>query len=365
MRYISRAKWIILVASVAAGVGAYFYSRTLPDYYKATINCVPATSDQGLLGGSGGLGGALKDIGLSKLGQSGGPSYEFIVIMESRQIRDSMIRSFDLIKDYGLESKPLKDVREEFEANLDLRQKAEGNYEITIWSKDPQQSVKMCEAFVRYVNQVANDVQRKDAHKTTLYLTNRVHAIDSLLGVLSTSLGKFSKEYLMFDPEAQATASAKAITEARATLLQQQTMLQLLENSYGPKDPQVVAQSAVVKNLEQQYQDLTNKPGFVGDFSLRDAAGIGAGYMRLLTEFEAHSKLKAFLLPTLEQARIDQQKSTPSLLIVDDPVQAEKKDRPKRSLIAGGTALGTAILIVTLMLLWRAWRDTFSKQSKS
>lgn len=366
VRQILKAKWIIIAISLVAGVGAYLYSLTLPNYYKSTINCVPATDDQNALGSSiGALGSALKDIGLSKISQGSGSSYEFMVVLTSRQIADSMIRRFDLVNEYNMAGDPFEWVREEFATNLEVELHAEGNYEIAIWSVSPSKSVEMCKSFVGYANAVANSIHQKNAAKSTVYLTSRVNAIDSILDVLTDSLGKYSNKYLMFDPESQATASAKALTDAKTQLLQQQTLVGLLEQSYGTQDPQVRAQTQVLKQMQEQMQGLTNAPGFVGDFSIRDAAGIGAGYIRLMTEFQAHAKLKAFILPTLEQARLDQQKSTPSLIVVDDPVAMEKKDRPRRTLIGAGAAIGTGILCVVFMLLWRAWRSFISQTISS
>jgi capsule polysaccharide export protein KpsE/RkpR len=358
VRRILKWKWVILAASLVAGIGAYVYSLSLPNYYKSTVNCVPASNDESLLGGAtGGLSSALKDFGLTKLTKSSGPSYEFVVVLFSRQICDSMIKRFDLVHEYELEDKPMQAVRDQFNENLEVNLRAEGNYEITIWSTDAARSVEMCKAFVEYANYVANLIYRKEADKTSSYLTDRVAMIDSVLDACADSLDYYSKTYLMFSPDNQAMASAKALGDARAALLQQQTVLGVLQRSYGADDPQTRSQAAIVGELERQYDDLVSKPGIMGNFSIKDAAGIGAGYMRVLTEFEAHAKLKAIVLPTLEQAKLDRAKKTPSLIVVDDPVPIEKKDRPRRTVIGAGAALGTGLLIIVLILLIHAWKD--------
>ncbi len=363
VRHILRFRWVILIVSVVVGGGTYLFTLTMPNYYKATINCVPASDDESLMGNvAGGLGAALKDFGLTKLTKSSGTQYEFMAILFSRQIRDSMIKKFDLIKEYKLEDKPMEVVREEFESNLEINLRAEGNYEITIWSTDPLRSADMCRAFVDYTNYVANTIHRKEAVKTTSYLTERVKLIDSVLDACTDSLGYFSRNYLMFSPQDQAEASAKALAESRAELLKQQTVLGIMERSFGQDDPQTKVQATLVRQLSTQFDDITSKPGFIGNFAIKDAAGIGASYLRVLAEFEAHAKLKAIVLPTLEQAQLEQAKRTPSLIVVDDPVPLEKKDRPRRSVIAAGAALGTALLIVVGMMMFTAWKD-FIRQS--
>lgn len=358
IRYLLRYKWLLIGITVTVAIGAYLYTRTLPNYYKSTINCVPASSDQGLLGGAaGGLGSALKDFGLSKLSGGGAEQYEFVLIFFTRQIQDSMIARFGLQREYEMEDKPMKDVRKEFEDNLDVELHAEGNYEISIWSRDSVKAATMCDAYVEYANNIANEIHRKDAAKTYAYLSRRINLIDSTLDVLTDSLQYYSKTYLMFSPEDQAKASATAIAEAKANLLQQETVLGLLESSYGPNDAQVRAQRALVQDLKQRTDAMLRTPGLAGDFAITDAAGLGARYMRILGDFEAHAKLKAFLMPAFEQAQLDQMKATPSLLVVDTPIPAEKKDRPKRALIAAGSGLGMGILAMLILLAIRAYRN--------
>lgn len=366
LRLLLRYKWLIIGVTGVLAVGTYLYTRTLPNYYKSTINCVPAASDQGLLGGAmGGLSTALKDFGLSKLGGKQGEQYEFIVVMFTRQIRDSMIQRFGLVTEYEMEDKPMKDVRKEFDDNLDIELHAEGNYEITIWSKDSLKAAEMCRAFVSYANTIANDIHRKDAEKTFAYVSQRIEMIDSTLDAITDSLSYYSRTYMMFSPEDQAKASASALAEAKANLMKQETLLGLLESSYGADDPQVRAQANMVKEIKVQFEKVQNQPGFAGNFSMTDAAGLGATYMRHMGDFEAHAKLKAILMPTLEQAQLDRMKATPSLLVVDDPIPAEKKDRPKRGLIAAGTGLGGGILVILFLLSRQAVRQLMGTDQKT
>jgi uncharacterized protein involved in exopolysaccharide biosynthesis len=86
--------------------------------------------------------------------------------------------------------------------------------------------------------------------------------------------------------------------------------------------------------------------------------------MRILGEFEAYTKLKSFMLPTLEQARLDRMKNTPSLLVVDEPIASDKKDRPKRSLIAAGSGLGAGILVILVLFSIRSWKEFMGTDPK-
>lgn len=356
IRYLLRFKWLILGISAAVTIGVYIYALTLPPYYKSTINCVPPSNDeQGLAGALGGLSSTLKDIGLSKLGGKSGETFEFISLLFSRTIRDSMIHRFNLVDEYNMRGEIMDEVRSELDDNLEVDLHEEGNYEITIWSQNPKKSVEMCNTFIVYANEIANRIQRLEAEKSVRYLERRLGMMDSILVRISDSLEYYSRTYRLFSPLDQAKASADALASVKSEILKQEMVVGLLKENYGETDPQVRAAQGLLGDLRSQYEKAQTQPGFAGNFALTEAAGIGVTYMRLYSEYEAYSKLKAFLLPSLEQARLDVNKSTPALLVVDKPVPAEKRDRPKRLLLAAGSGFGIGIVLILGLLVRRGW----------
>lgn len=364
VRYLLRFKWVVIGLCAVTTIGVYLYALTLPQYFKSTINCVPPASDEAGFGGAlAGISSTLKDIGLSKLGGKSGENYEFITLLFSRTIRDSMIRRFDLIQEYDMKDEIMDDVRSEFDDNLEVNFHAEGNYEISIWSQNPQKSVEMCNAFVGYANDIANRIQRMEAEKSVRYMERRLNMMDSILSSITDSLDYFSRTYRLFSPLDQAKASADALADVKSELLKQEMVLGLLKENYGPNDPQVRTAQGLVNELKNQYEKAQTQPGFAGNFALTDAAGVGATYMRLFTEYEAYSKLKAFLLPSLEQARLDMNKTSPALLVVDTPIAAEKRDRPKRMLLAAGSGFGIGVLSILVLLVLRGWSSMMGRTS--
>lgn len=356
IRYLLRFKWLIIGLCAAVTIGVYLYSLTMPQYFKSTINCVPPSGDESGLGGAlAGISSTLKDIGLSKIGGKSGETFEFISLLFSRTIRDSMIHRFNLIDEYDMRGEIMDDVRSELEDNLEVELHQEGNYEITIWSQNPNKSVEMCNTFVSYANEIANRVQRLEAEKSVRYMERRLGMMDSILASITDSLEQYSRTYRLFSPLDQAKASAEALASVKSELLKQEMVLGLLKQNYGETDPQVRASQGLVNDLKVQYEKAQTQPGFAGNFALTEAAGIGATYMRLYAEYEAYSKLKAFLLPSLEQAKLDVNKTSPALLVVDKPIPAEKRDRPKRMLLAAGSGFGVGIILILALLIMRGW----------
>jgi uncharacterized protein involved in exopolysaccharide biosynthesis len=77
----------------------------------------------------------------------------------------------------------------------------------------------------------------------------------------------------------------------------------------------------------------------------------GISTLRLYREVMIQQKILEFVLPLLEQARVDEQKNIPVTLVLDRATVPEKKDRPKRSLIVGASALSALLLSILYIVV--------------
>jgi LPS O-antigen subunit length determinant protein (WzzB/FepE family) len=133
-----QGKLFISIMVIIAGVIASVVAFMMPPWYKATVNIVPPNNPGGALGGMlGGMTSALKDIGLSKLGGKS-ESYTYLTVLESRSFKDSLIHEFKLHEEYDLPDTNMKAIRDVFKENLEVELTSEGNYNISITSKRPE-----------------------------------------------------------------------------------------------------------------------------------------------------------------------------------------------------------------------------------
>jgi uncharacterized protein involved in exopolysaccharide biosynthesis len=78
-------------------------------------------------------------------------------------------------------------------------------------------------------------------------------------------------------------------------------------------------------------------PGSESELALYGAPEIIMGYLRLQRELEIQNKILTTLIPLFEQAKLQEKKDTPSLLIIDYPNVPDKKAKPKRLIIVGAS----------------------------
>ena len=73
----------------------------------------------------------------------------------------------------------------------------------------------------------------------------------------------------------------------------------------------------------------------------RQIPDLGVAYVRRYREVQIQSKILEFLTPLYEQAKVEEKKESPSVIVLDRAGPAERKSSPKRSLIMlAGTLLG-------------------------
>lgn len=342
--------FILIVVLLSTGISV-FYSLQLPNWYASSVNTVPPKSaGGGLESAIGNISSALKDFGMTKLGgQSDG--YSFLVILHSKSVRDSMIKHFSLAKTYDIPDSLNSLVHKQFADNLEVVLQKEGNYEITVWDKDKNRAAVMANKFVEFANTIAIKMQRDEALVNKIYLEERLYFTDSTLTTVGEKLQKFSSNKMLYSPLDQAKSVSSAIAEVKSQMLQNEIMYDFYKKTYGEADPYVILHKQLAEETAAKLKTIENKPGFAGNFAMKDASGIGMEYMKLYTEYETYSKLKAFLLPLIEKARLDEISNTRSLFVVDYAVPADFKDRPKRSLIVGGVFLGSLVISIIVIII--------------
>lgn len=328
----------------------------MPQWYSATVNIVPPNNQSSGLGGLlGNVTSALKDIGLSKLSGGGGNSgYTYMVILTSRSFQDSLIDRFELAKEYDMAGMPSELIRDEFKRNFEINFTPEGNYTFTATSRSPRKSADIANAAVGIANNISARLQHEEASANRRYMEARLRTTDSSLAAVGDSLHKFSRENMLFSPLDQAKALATSLAELKAAAIKQQIQTDITRQTLGENDPETRRQRSIQEQIEAQIAKAENEPGFAGNFSMKDAMGIGVRYLKFYTEFEALSKVKGFLMPMLEQARLDEARQIQTMFIVDAATPPDKKSRPKRGVIIAGAAVGSFVL-AALFLLIRQW----------
>ncbi len=365
---IMRRKWFIIITVIVATAASAIIAFNLPLWYKSTTNVVPPKKGDDASSISGGISAVMKNVGLTKMGGGGGggdDSYSYIVILTSRTVVDSMITLYKLDKVYDIPKKDMTELRDYFLTNVDITYEKDGNYLISIWDENPQRAADMANTYIQIANSVSMKLSRDEAKIQIEHIVQRIKALNESIAATNVRLGRFSKEYMMFAPAEQAKALATAISEVKLQQLKYEMAYDLYKVEYGESDPSTQEMKRLATATKNKLEQAQTEPGFAGNFSLNQSASVGVEFINLYAELEAYTKMKAYLLPMLEEAKLDEVKNVKNLYVLDKAIASDKKDKPKRSLIIGGSFLGSFILVIFIIMIIEAINDTKKKLHQS
>lgn len=363
---IQSRRLIIIVTLVGALSSALISFLFLPNWYASNVNAVPPRRQgSGLEALSSGLSTALKDFGLAKVGKNTGETYSYSVILNSRRMKDTIIRLFQLHKIYRLDSTEWTDLRKEYDDHVFISNEADGNYLITALHTDRNEAVNMALKIYELGNIFADEIYQQEARTSLVLLEKRFQQADSSLTAARDTLLKFSRKYKLFSAIDQAKAAATAVADIRVQQYKQELGVELYRNIYGDNAPETNLQRDLLRKANEQASRAENQPGLAGNFALSAVgADVALEYMRLYADLEVFTKIKALIIPVIEQNRQDLSRRQPSLVMIDPPVPADKKDRPKRSLIVLGVTLATLAFVIAFVILrdrYLAMRESYKR----
>lgn len=335
-----------LVVTAATAVYLFVFAKI---WYKAEANVVPARKPGGLLDNlTSGLSSTIKDLGLTPLAGKGKAdnTYSPLAIATSRTVQEKLIKEFDLMKVY--ESKTIEDARKEFGEHESVDVLEEGNISVSFEDTDPKRSAMVANRLVDLLNDVNSNLAIEEARFNRTYIERRYNKLLADLDSADAALGAYQRKYGVYELKSQAQAQLTVL----GTLEQQRYMAEIqlanAEQIYGSESPEANALRTQLGELRSKLDDLKTgmdkeaKSYFVPTDVMPDVA---LDYLRLTREVEIQSKLKAFLLPSYEQAKMDENKQTLLYLTLDRAIPPIKKSRPKRLIILLISLLGTAALV--------------------
>ena len=311
-RFITIITSIVLLISIVV-------SFLLPKEYKATAKILPSLKNDlfSMLGATN-LGNLAKDfaplVGARNL-TSGG--YNCLAILNSRRCYQMLIEEFDLIKIYDISDSSMEKTIRKLQDNLDFVLDEYGTIEISVFDRDPTRAANMANSLVRILNGIISELGTQDARNNREFIEKRLQTSKINLAHAEDSLRKFQELTGMILTSDQ-SSTISAIAEL-----------------YVMKEKKEIEVAILEKNVTPDNQELYQLKLELGEIAKKLAGipQIGLESYRLYRNMAINQKIVEFLMPLYEQAKLQEAKDTPSVLVLDKSVPPERKTRPLRILI--------------------------------
>lgn len=304
----------LLIVMLAAIIGSWFFS--LPMFitpkFKSIVILFPAGTNsisKALLSDQQARGQDLMAFGEDEQAE------QLMQILNSNKIRDKIIRRFNLMDHYGIDSTSnLKYSRLflEFKRNISFRRTPFMAVQITVFDKDPQMAADIANQIADLLDSTKNEMQHERAvqglqivEAEYTELSREVNTIVDSLVILG-KLGVHDVEY-------------------QSQVYNQQMAIAIMNGNLS-------AQAALQKRL-----DVLGKYGGI--------------YMSLKNSLEFKTEQLTLLQTRLKEARVDAKEVLPQKFIVSDAYKAESKSYPIRWLIILISTIASLFLAILVIIV--------------
>jgi len=327
----NKKKILILTFIVGLIIGLYLYLVADPIFLSS--GTVKTTSK--VSGLSGMLSQNLSDLGdLGDLaGGGGGSSGKELALYEniltSRRCIEDAIVKFKLNDEW--EFKYMQDAVKNFrEEILTIKKdKIAGTMEIGIFDKYPERAKEIVEFLIYDLNKINTELNVLNAKANREYLERRYYLIRQDLRSYEDSL-RYYQDVHGIAPDLKAKAIVQSLVQLEAEEKSEEIKLDLMSKILSPNESEIIMQKEKIASLKNQIRKINESGDSSLNFNLKGAPEVILNYLRLVREVEIQNKMLIYIMPLYEQAKIEEKKETPSVLVLDQPVVPEKKAKPKR-----------------------------------
>lgn len=331
-----RGRWIALNMLLVGGVAA-IASLFLPHWYVALGTFLPAVEERSGFSLTAFLReAAIPGAGLSDAVQAGDLS---VALLKSNRVRDSLVAEFELVERYKV--KDGEEALRELDAHSGFFVGQEGLVSMSIEDREPKVAAAMVNRAIDLLDRFNAEQRMTKGHRARLFIDGELVRAERDLRAAEEALERYQTEtkLVALSPQAESAVSASAALIARKLEV---------EIELGMKQ-------SVLREGNEELRRLRSELGEI-DRKLGELPALGLEYARFVRDFKVREQVYTYLRTEYEQAKIQEERDTPSLTVVDRAQPPIRRDRPKRRLITL-TAAAVAGVVSVLGALVAAWID--------
>lgn len=333
----------IIINVLIVTMTAIIISLIIPKRYTAITSFISPKKKGGLFGDITSFSSTIKDLSRSiggRLGTVTDEAYNYLVILQSRTASEKTIKKFNLREVYEIdEDKPIEDVIKELDGYVTFNIEDEGNIVISVTDESPKRASEMANNYIQILNEISTNLGVTEARNNREFIERRFHQLQFDIANIEDSLKKFSIQYNVLEMKEQMKAAIESAAELQAKTEIAKIERDLLISKFGADNPLTLQAAMKAEELSKILlnmrfgEDKNLKSSLKLFIPFENVPEIGIKYIRLMRDFEIQTKVLEFIYPIYEQAKIEEQKDIPVVLVVDKAVPPQKKSSPKRALI--------------------------------
>ena len=357
-----RKKLIInffVTAIVIAGI-----TLILPKSYRATAVVVPPV-DQGGLGSL----SLLSNLPGNLLGQGTDQISMFRAILESRTIFTNISIKYHLENLYNTEN--IEETINNLAGNSDFEVTEEGTIKISVSVSTPflsdstdddnarKLSAVLTNEFVTQLDAINRKLTSQQSRSNREFIEKRYNEVKLNLAEAADSYMDFQEKYGIIALSEQVEAAIGIAADYESELGISEIKYNVMRHSLGDNHPEVQLAKLNIDLLRKKIQSIL---GFSNSFVLdstftkklfplfSDIPHLGKKFIRVERDLEVQSLIYEFITQEFERAKIEEERDTPTVQVIDLAIPPIQKHRPRRSLLVLFATFLSSITYVAIIL---------------
>ena len=333
-----RRKWLILTWALAIGILTYAYSYTEPNLYYASVKFIPPTRSSGL--------------GFFSVSHSYGDEYR--AMLTSNTVAADVVQHQHLTDYFGVKDPDIARGILGSMARFDLD--ANGFIVITVYSKEPDTSVRIANEFYNALYRLNEQISMKEAEHRLNFMAGPLVIERERLTAAEDALRAAQEKTGLVLPGAQASLGVQQVAGLRQHISDLETQLATVRVGATDQNPAVVSLRTQIGNLQGQVAALESKSSQAN--SPAKLPGLSLEIQRLERDVAGHAASMDSLSRATYSAQT-QDSYTPSLSLIDPATPIKRKVSPNRKQYAYvGLALGFLFGLIQVLgsAGYRRWK---------
>jgi len=346
---LARRKLFIISFVLVCTLGAVAVALVLPKWYRAKTSILPSQFDQNI-----GISGNFAQFTMSSAGFElpimATPSDVYATMLKSETVGRALIDELGLLEYYRESS--VQQCLSYLKDKTKVTVTGEGVIELYFQDKDPEMSARVANGYITHLDAVNREVRAGKAKSDREFIFQRLQTTKALLDTAQARLLRFQNNNKAVDLEKQRDLALNAAAGIKTQLALTKVALDVKKKAYSVDHPEVMRLEIEVGELEHQLTMLEKGDGNDSYLSmpLSEIPRLSAEYAELKSDAALQEKVYLLLTELYEEARIKEQKDTPTISILEKAYPPEIKYKPMRSIIVLLAFFGSLIVAVFVSL---------------
>jgi uncharacterized protein involved in exopolysaccharide biosynthesis len=348
-------RFIVRFVSASVLIAIILFYLVIPRWYKSTAVVMPPRQ-KSMLSMMSSLKSSTSSLRALGLGVQNDDIQQYQVILNSRRIKEAVINKFDLMKVYDLDI--MEKAIKELEDNVGIALgKEDAALEINVYDTSPHRAADIANYYVEMLNKIYIEISVAEATSNRMFLEDRYNKNIEDLKSTEEKYKKFQEKYGVYSMSDQIKAAIEVAAKLQSEIVLKEVELGIIERTTTLENENRKNVKIELDELRRQMKNMKFGPSSQNSGiqifpSFEKAPEIGIQYLNHFRDMEIQGKILEILVPLYEQAKIEEQRNIPMVLLLDSAVPAVKASKPKRLIIIL-LAFLVSIILASLIALWK------------